>query len=63
MNQNGEQCQQGEDFREGGWEEACPDLPGNIASDSEKTDHIDDIERQDDCGSTDQNEGMYAVAS
>jgi hypothetical protein len=35
----------------------------SVAAGREETDHIDDVEGQNDGGSTDQNEVMYAVAS
>ena len=46
-----------------GWLAQLPAKYHQRATGSEKTDHINDVERQDDSGSTNEDEIMYAIAS
>ena len=63
MDQDRKQRQQGEHFGERRGEETNPDFICQLATGSEKTDHINDVERQDDSGSANEDEIMYAIAS
>lgn len=63
MDQDRKQRQQGEHFGERRGEETDPDFICQLAAGGEKTDHINDVERQDDSGSANEDEIMYAIAS
>ena len=63
MDQDRKQRQQGEHFGERRGEETDPDFICQLATGGEKTDHINDVERQDDSGSANEDEIMYDIAS